>query len=129
MPLVKIHRRVGHPAAQNEQIMAAVHDALVAAFRIPEHDRTHLLFEHDSEHFHIASDRTAAFTLVEITAYPGRTAEAKGNLYREIGNRLARIGVPTADLFVILSEPALENWSVRNGVSALAVPPGFKLTV
>ena len=23
MPLVKIHRRVGHPAAQNEQIMAA----------------------------------------------------------------------------------------------------------
>ena len=129
MPLVKIHRRAGHPAAQNEQIMAAVHEALVAAFRIPEHDRNHLLFEHDSEHFQIAPDRTTAFTLIEIVAYPGRTVEAKRNLYREIGERLARIGVPPADLFVILSEPALENWSVRNGVSALDDPPGFKLTV
>jgi hypothetical protein len=129
MPLVKIHRRVGHPAVQNQQIMTAVHDALVAAFRIPEHDRNHLLFEHDDEHFHIAPDRTAAFTLIEIVAYPGRSVEAKRSLYQEIGQRLARIGVSPADLFVILSEPALENWSVRNGLSALDDPPGFKLTV
>lgn len=129
MPLVKIHRRDGHPAVENEQIMAAVHDALVAVFRIPEHDRNHLMFEHDSGHFQIPPERTTAFTLIEIVAYPGRTVEAKRNLYREIGDRLARMGVAPADVFVILSEPALENWSVRNGVSALDAPPGFKLTV
>ena len=129
MPLVKVHRRLGHPSEQNELILAAVHDALVSSFRIPESDRNHLLLEHDTEHFQIPPDRTPAFTLIEITAYPGRTVEAKRNLYRELGERLGTLGISPADLFVVLSESALENWSVRNGISALEAPPGFKLNV
>jgi phenylpyruvate tautomerase PptA (4-oxalocrotonate tautomerase family) len=129
MPLVKVNRRQGRPAAENQQILEAVHAALVEAFKIPEHDRTHLLFEHDAAHFTTPPDRSEAFTLVEIFAYPGRSAEAKQALFRGIAARLADIGVAPADLFVILSEPPLVDWSVRNGVSSAEARPPFKLEV
>ena len=129
MPLVKVNRRQGRPAAENQQILEAVHSALVEAFKIPEHDRTHLLFEHDAAHFTTPPDRSEAFTLIEIFAYPGRSPEAKQALYRGIAARLADIGVAPADLFVILNDPPLVDWSVRNGVSSAESRPPFKLEV
>jgi len=129
MPLVKLHRRAGHPPEINRAIVDAIHDALVAAFRIPEHDRNHLILEHDADHFDIPPDRTPAFALIEIRAFPGRSREAKATLYREIALRLEALGIAPGDVFVILDEPALDNWSVRNGLSAAETRPAFKLDV
>lgn len=129
MPLVKVNRRQGRPAAESQQVMEAVHAALVEAFKIPEHDRTHLLFEHDAAHFVMPPDRSDAFTLVEIAAFPGRSDEAKRALYKGLATRLEGIGIAPADVFVILSEPPLIDWSVRNGLSSADTRPAFKLEV
>jgi phenylpyruvate tautomerase PptA (4-oxalocrotonate tautomerase family) len=129
MPIVKIYRHQGHPNDENRQIVAAVHAALVGAFKIPDHDRNHLLFELDAAHLEIPPDRSGAYTLIEITAFPGRTTEAKRALYAGIVERLSALGVPPADVFVVLSEPPLENWSVRNGLASIDAKPSFKLNV
>jgi len=129
MPIVKVHRLQGHPSEENRGILAAVHDALVAAFKIPDHDRNHLLFELDAAHFEIPTDRTAAYTLIEILAFPGRSIEAKRALYAGIAERLGRLGIPATDVFVILGEPPLEDWSVRNGLASSDARPNFKLDV
>jgi len=129
MPLVTVSRRQGRPPAENRQILEAVHASLVEAFKIPEHDRNHRLLEHDTAHFEVPPDRSESFTLVEISAYPGRSDDAKRALYRAIAARLEAIGVAPADVFVILNEPALINWSTRNGVSTADVRPPFKLDV
>ena len=129
MPLVKVHRRAGRPADENAQAFEAIHAALVEAFKIPDHDRNHLLFEQDAAHFEIPPDRTPAFTLIEIVAFPGRSVDAKRALFASLARRFEALGVPPADLFVILSEPPLENWSVRNGLSSLDAKPNFKLDV
>jgi phenylpyruvate tautomerase PptA (4-oxalocrotonate tautomerase family) len=129
MPLVKMYRRTGRPAAENAQAFEAIHAALVEAFKIPDHDRNHLLFELDAAHFEVPADRTVAFTQIEIVAFPGRSAEAKRALYASLARRFEALGVAPSDLLVVITEPPLENWSVRNGVSSADVKPGFKLNV
>ena len=129
MPLVKVYRRAGRPAQENAKAIEAIHAALVESFAIPDHDRNHLLFEQDAAHFEIPPDRTEAFTLIEIVAFPGRSQDAKRALYASLARRFEALGVAPADLFVILHEPPLDNWSVRNGLSSADVRPAFKLDV
>jgi hypothetical protein len=129
MPLVKLNRRAGHPAEENLRLLDAVHAALVEAFQIPDADRHQLLLEHAATAFEIPADRTAAFTLVEIVAFPGRSMAAKRKLYQSLAARFEAAGISAGDLFVVLTEPPLENWSPRNGVSSADVRPSFKLDV
>ena len=129
MPLVRLNRRAGRPAEENRCLLDAVHAALVEAFQIPDADRNQILFEHDASAFEITAERSPAFTLVEIVAFPGRSMEAKRKLYQSLASRFEAAGVSAGDLFVVLTEPPLENWSPRNGVSSADVKPSFKLDV
>lgn len=129
MPLVRISRRTGRPVAENRALLDAVHDALVEAFKIPDGDRHQQLLELPPERFEIPAGRSEGFTLVEITAFPGRSPEAKRALYRSMARRFEAAGVSPADQFVVIVEPPLENWSPRHGVSSADVKPAFKLDV
>ena len=129
MPLVKVSRRAGFPAAENQRLLDAVHEALVEAFKIPAGDCLQQLLELDAAHFEIPEERGAAFTLVEIAAFSGRSGEAKRALYQALARRCEAAGVPARDLFVVLFEPPLENWSPRDGLSSADRKPGFKLDV
>jgi hypothetical protein len=129
MPLVKVNRRAGRPVDENRRLLDAVHAALVEAFKIPEHDRHQFLIEHEAAYFEIPADRSDLFTVVEITAFPGRSAAAKRALYAALARRFEAGGVSPADLFVVVSDPPLENWSPRDGVSSADVKPPFKLDV
>jgi phenylpyruvate tautomerase PptA (4-oxalocrotonate tautomerase family) len=129
MPFVRITRRHGRPEDENRRLLDAVHAALVEAFKIPEADRHQVLIELDAASFEITADRTPAFTLVEITAFPGRSVGAKRTLFQSMARRFEAAGVNPKDLFVVITEPPLENWSPRNGVSSFDVAPGFKLDV
>ena len=110
-------------------MLAGIHAAIVEAFKTPASDRTQILFEHDAAHFEIPADRTTAYTLVEITAFPGRSADAKRALYRGIVARLEAIGIAPADVLIVLAEPPLESWSIRAGAAASDVKIGYKVDV
>lgn len=110
-------------------MLDAIHRALVTAFKIPERDRQQQLIELDPAHFEVPADRGPGFTLIEISAFPGRSLEAKRTLYQELAAGCQAAGVPPGDLFVVLNEPPLENWSPRDGVSSAERKPGFKLDV
>jgi hypothetical protein len=129
MPLVRVSRRSGRPAAENKALLDAVHDALVEAFKIPEDDRHQQLLELPVERFEIPAGRSEAFTLVEIMAFPGRSIGAKRALYAAMARRFEAAGVSAADQFVVIVEPTLENWSPRDGVSSADAKPSFKLDV
>ena len=129
MPLVRLNRRAGRPAEENRRLLDAVHAALVEAFQIPDADRHQILVEHAATAFEVAGDRTQAFTLVEIVAFPGRSVAAKRKLYKSLASRFEAVGVGAGDLFIVLTEPPIENWSPRDGVSSADVRPSFKLDV
>lgn len=129
MPLVRVSPRAGFSAAENQLVLDAVHAALVEGFKIPDSDRHQQLLELDTAHFEIPHERGPGYTLVEITAFPGRSVEAKRRLYDVLAQRCAAAGVPPQDLFVVLLEPPLENWCPRDGVSSADRKPGFALDV
>lgn len=129
MPLVRIEVLKGRSSADKERLLQAVHSALVEAFEVPEDDRTQRLVEHEPEDFEIPSARSQAFTLVEITAFVGRSLWAKRALYATIVRNLGEVGVPPDDVLIVIHEPPLENWGIRGGKSADEVDLGYRLDI
>jgi phenylpyruvate tautomerase PptA (4-oxalocrotonate tautomerase family) len=54
--------------------------------------------------------------------------DAKRLLYKDIVERLEKLGIVSTDILIILNEPPLENWGLR-GVPASETTIGFKLDV
>jgi len=88
------------------------------------------LYELDRENFEVTPTKTEQCTLIEITAFKGRSLEAKKNLYKEIINNLKiDFGIDCNDIVIVINEPPLENWGVRGGNPANEVNLGFKTEV
>lgn len=51
MPLVRVEILKGQTAEHKKAILDAIHNALVEAFKIPDHDRNQKLYELDPEWF------------------------------------------------------------------------------
>lgn len=129
MPIVTISMRKGRTKQEKRKILDAVHDALVAAFKIPESDRTQKIMEFDEENFEIPEGKTLKYTLIEIAVFPGRSREAKKELYRLIVEKLGALGVPVNDVFILLNEQPLDNWGIRGGQMAGEVHLGYTVKV
>lgn len=129
VPHVQIEIVKGRSLEERQRLFQAVHDALMEAFRIPDDDRTQRIVEHEPENFEIPPGSSDRYTLIEITALPGRSADAKRNLYRTLVQRLGEIAIDPTDVSVVILEPALESWGVRGGHSAADVDLGFSLDI
>jgi phenylpyruvate tautomerase PptA (4-oxalocrotonate tautomerase family) len=129
MPLVRIEMIKGRPLAERRRLLGAAHAALVDAFGIPDDDRTQRIVEHDPENFDVPPGAGDHYTLIEITAFPGRSETAKHRLYEAIVRALGTAGVPANDISIVLLEPPMENWGIRGGRPASEVDLGFQVDV
>jgi phenylpyruvate tautomerase PptA (4-oxalocrotonate tautomerase family) len=129
MPLVRIEIVGGRSLAERKRLLDGVHDALVEAFGIPDDDRTQRMIEHDPENFEIPPGAGERYTLIEITAFPGRSPTAKRHLYQALVRNLGAAGVPASDISVVLHEPPMENWGIRGGKPASEVDLGVRVEI
>lgn len=130
MPVVRITIRSGKSSEYKKTLLDSVHNALVQAFKIPEHDRFQALQEIDQEYFEVPPSKTDNAAIIEITAFKGRSNEAKKKLYEIIVANLAEApGIKGDDVLIVLHEPPLENWGIRGGKPASEVNLGFKVDV
>jgi len=130
MPLVRITIRSGQSAKYKKSLLDGVHNALVRTFKIPEQDRYQILNELDADHFETPQSKTEQVTMIEVTAFKGRSNEAKKQLYQAIVENLAQNpGIMGDDIMIIVHEPPLENWGIRGGKPASEVQLGFKVDV
>jgi phenylpyruvate tautomerase PptA (4-oxalocrotonate tautomerase family) len=129
MPHVRIEILEGRSVDERRQLLQAVHDALVEAFEIPDDDRTQRIVEYDPINFEIPPGKSDRYTLIEITAFPGRSRTAKAALYEAIVQRLGDLGVDATDVSTVVHEPSLENWGIRGGRPADEVDLGYRLDV
>ena len=118
MPHVRIEIVKGRTLEHRRRLLQAVHDALVQAFEIPDDDRIQRLVEHEPENFEIPVGSSPDYTLIEITAFPGRSVDAKRNLYSAVVSGLAELHIEPMDISVVVHEPTLESWGLRGGLSA-----------
>jgi phenylpyruvate tautomerase PptA (4-oxalocrotonate tautomerase family) len=129
MPLITITMLKGRSPEFKIALFMEVHDALVKCFKIPDRDRNQRIIEIEPENYEFPSDRTEQCVTIELTVFPGRSLDAKRLLYKDIVERLEKLGVVPSDILIILNEPPLDNWSIRGGVPASETTIGFKIDV
>ncbi len=120
MPLVRIDVVEGRSADQLKAILNATHNALVAAFRIPERDRYQVLNEHAASGFIVEDtglniERSENRILVQITTRP-RPRRAKQAFYYLLCESLQKeCGIEASDVVVSMVTNADEDWSFGYG--------------
>lgn len=129
MPLTKIEVRRRRTPQEISAMIEAVYLAQREALKLPEHDRQIRYIEHSPECFAVPQGKTENYTLVEITMFSGRSVAAKKALYQTIVLRLEALGIPRAEVFIVLNEQPLENWGIRGGIPASELDLGFKVDV
>lgn len=129
MPNVTIEVRKQYTPQEEEQIIAAVHAALMEGLKTPEWDRTIRLVVHAPHRFAAPPGRGERYTLVNIDLFSGRSLGAKRALYQALVRNLDNLGIPADHIKVLLRESGAENWGIRGGVPASEVDLGFKVDV
>lgn len=131
MPSTLIEVRRPYHRSEEVAIIDAVHDALVAAFRIPAGDKHVRLVSHESHRFSHSPGlaQPELYTLVTVDCFSGRSVQAKRNLYREIVNRLQTLGIPPDHVTILVRDSPTQNWGIRGGQAACDVDLGFDVDV
>ena len=65
--------------------------------------------------------RSDELVVIEITMRRGRSDAMKRTLYAKIADRLEKTGVSPKDVFIFMHENDYSDWSVGNGVFAMAI--------
>src|SRR5688572_18812479 len=89
MPSTVVEVRRAYSPEEEVAIIEAVHAALVEGFEIPSEDRCVRLVVHEPHRFICSPARRdpARYTVVTVTAFAGRSLDAKRKLYRGIVRR------------------------------------------
>lgn len=131
MPSALIEIRRPTTPEEDGLLIDAVHDSLVAAFRIPEGDRQIRLRSYPPHRMVRGRGAQVSdhYTRVTIDCFAGRSTDAKRRLYREIVERMEQLGTSPSDVSILVRESALQNWGIRGGQAACDVDLGFDVTV
>ncbi len=115
MPKVLISMKKGRTVSEKKNILDAVHKALVESFKIPQTDRTLFINEYDSENM----DTKDGFVLIEVSAFKGRTREAKKLFYSlSVENLKNTAGIDPQAVMIIIHDIPKEDWGIRGGQMA-----------
>ncbi|WP_077490748.1 tautomerase family protein [Sinomonas mesophila] len=132
MPLVRIDVNAGRSPEQVSRLSRAIHDAILAEYRIPERDYFHIVTEHApgqivAQDAGLGFERTGGVVMIQIFTQGGRSQEAKESLFAAISGNLADAGVLGEDVFIGYVENGAGDWSFGFGraqymTGELAVP-------
>lgn len=129
MPIARIETSKSRSPQLVGALIEAVIAAQVEALKVPESDRQVRYLAYPPGQFTVPPDKSEDFTIVEISIFPGRSLQAKKNLYRGIVQRFEALGIAPRDVTIVLHEPPLANWGIAGGQPACEVDLGFKLDV
>ena len=129
MPISRIEARKRWSMEDKRRLMETVHNALMAAFKIPPEDKLIRVVEYDPEDFIVPPGSTENYVLIELSIFPGRSLDAKRQLYRAIVDGFGKRGIAPTDIRIVLHEVPMENWGIRGGIPASEVDLGFSVNV
>jgi phenylpyruvate tautomerase PptA (4-oxalocrotonate tautomerase family) len=125
MPFIRTSVRKNTSRERVAGIVDGIHQALVEAIGMPTDELFNLVSEYEPERFFYGRKfngiaRSDELVVIEITMRRGRSDAMKRALYASIASRLETIGVSPKDVFIFMHENDYSDWSVGNGVFAMA---------
>lgn len=127
MPFVKTAIPSGTEPSRKHDIVRGIHDALVEAIGMPQDELFNLVSEYQDGDFFFDRSfngiaRSDNVIVVEITMRRGRSDAMKRALYAAITRNLeTKASVSPKDVFIFMHENDYSDWSVGNGVFAMAI--------
>lgn len=127
MPFVRTALPFATEPARKRNIVQGIHDALVEGIGMPEDELFNLVSEYRDEDFFFSRSfngiaRSENLIVVEITMRRGRSDAMKRALYAAIAHNLeSNAAVNPRDIFIFMHENDYSDWSVGNGVFAMAL--------
>jgi phenylpyruvate tautomerase PptA (4-oxalocrotonate tautomerase family) len=114
MAQVKIYGIREKLAPIRERLSETIHQCVMEALRFPADKRAHRFFMMEKEDMHYPSERTDAYTIIEITIIEGRSIETKKKLIRLLFDKIRdEVGIAHHDIEVCIQESPAHNWGFR----------------
>lgn len=114
MAQVKIYGIREKLAPIRERLSETIHQCVMEALRFPADKRAHRFFMMEKEDMLYPSERTDAYTIIEITIIEGRSIEAKKKLIRLLFDNIRdEVGTAHQDIEVSIQESSAHNWGFR----------------
>lgn len=120
MPLLRFDLIEGRSKSELKSLLDAAHRAMLAAFKVPEHDRYQIVYEHKRSRMIVEDTgldipRTDDVVMLQVTTRP-RGRAAKELFYRLLVEELERsCGIAPSDVMVSMVENTDEDWSFGYG--------------
>ena len=127
MPFVHTYVHQSTSPATRSAIVGAIHEALVSGIGMPPDELFNMVQAYDPANFHFSRSfngiaRSEQLVVVEITLRRGRSDAMKRALYAAITENISKInGLSPRDVFIFMHENDYSDWSVGNGVFAMAL--------
>ena len=103
----------GRSPEYKKTVLDCIHIGLMESIGIEDWDRFQRIVEIPRDDFETAPEKTDNFMIIELTLFPGRTKEQKGDAIKSITSRLGNsLGIAPTDVFIVINEPPLENWGM-----------------
>jgi phenylpyruvate tautomerase PptA (4-oxalocrotonate tautomerase family) len=127
MPFIRTALPASMPQPRRKAIVDGIHNALIKAIGMPEDELFNLVSAYAPEDFHFdrrfnGIARSDELIVIEITMRRGRSDQMKRDLYALIASNLStQAQVSPKDIFIFTHENDYSDWSVGNGVFAMAI--------
>jgi len=114
MAQVKIYGERAHLIPMRAALSDAIQGCLEDALGLPAGKRFQRFIGLDAADFVHPPDRSPAYTIIEISMFAGRSADAKRKLLELLMTRLPeRAGIAPQDLEITIFETPPANWGIR----------------
>ena len=113
MPLVRVEMLKGKSTEYKKTVLDCIHEGLEEALGVEDWDRFQRINEYEKGDFEFPSFKSENFMIIELVLFPGRAKEQKAAAIEKITGKLAvRLELDKGDVFIVISEPPLENWGI-----------------
>lgn len=129
MAQVKVYALRSTLDAHRAELSVAIHESVVEALSYPREKRFQRFIALEPRDFYFPHDRSERYTIVEISLFAGRSAEAKKALIRALFANIERVaGIRPQDVEITIFETPRENWGIR-GLPGDELSLGYKVDV
>ncbi|MFS0871304.1 tautomerase family protein [Paenibacillus xylanilyticus] len=97
-----------------ERLSHVIHSVMMDVLGLPETKKFHRYFPMDAEDFIFPPDRSAAYTIIEISMFEGRTAETKRELIVQLFKQMnEELELSVNDVEITIFETPRSQWGIR----------------
>ncbi len=119
MAQIKIYASEANINANRRRMSDLIHRVLMATIGLPKDKRAHRFIPMAPENFIYPAGRSAAYTIIEISMFEGRSAEAKMNLLNGLMSGFVEdFAMSAEDVEITIFETPRANWGIRGQIAA-----------